>query len=64
MFRLKNSDDKKKTFFKEKWNWLNIIAMIPIEFAPFRILRLLRVIILINKIPKHFKGFVEETHLD
>jgi voltage-gated potassium channel len=54
----------KKTFFKEKWNWLNIIAMIPIEFAPFRILRLLRVIILINKIPKHFKGFVEETHLD
>jgi hypothetical protein len=27
--------------------------------APFRIIRLLRVVILINRIPKHFKGFVE-----
>ena len=63
MLRFKNAEDK-KAFIKDKRNWLDVIAMIPIEFAPLRIIRLLRVIILINKIPIHFKGFVEETHLD
>ncbi len=63
MSRFKNAEDK-KAFFKDGRNWLDVIAMIPIEFAPFRIIRLLRVIILINKLPIHFKGFVEETHID
>ncbi|AEG18613.1 ion channel [Methanobacterium paludis] len=63
ILRFKDAEDK-KAFIKDKRNWLDIIAMIPIEFAPLRIIRLLRVIILINKIPIHFKGFVEETHLD
>ena len=63
MLRFKNAEDK-KAFIKDHRNWLDVIAMIPIEFAPFRIIRLLRLIILINKLPIHFKGFVEETHLD
>ncbi len=38
--------------------------MIPIEFAPFRILRLLRVIILLSIFSEQIKEFTEETHLD
>lgn len=63
MFRLYHAEDK-KAFFKDKWTWIDIIAMIPIEFAPFRFLRLIRVLILLNKISKHLKEFIEETHLD
>lgn len=63
MFRLYHTKDK-KAFFKDKWTWIDIIAMIPIEFAPFRFLRLIRVLILLNKISKHLKEFIEETHLD
>lgn len=34
------------------------------KIAPFKCIIPLRVIIPMNKIPKHFKGFFEETHLD
>jgi voltage-gated potassium channel len=63
MFRLYNTKDK-KAFLKNKWTWIDIIAMIPIEFAPFRFLRLIRVVILLNKGSKLLKEFVEETHID
>jgi voltage-gated potassium channel len=63
MFRLHETEDK-KAFFKDKWTWVDIIAMIPIKFAPFRFLRLIRVLILLNKISKYLKEFIEETRLD
>ena len=63
MLRLHETEDK-KAFFKNKWTWIDIIAMIPIEFAPFRFLRLIRVLILLNKISKYLKDFIEETRLD
>jgi voltage-gated potassium channel len=63
MLRLHETEDK-KAFFKNKWTWIDIIAMIPIEFAPFRFIRLIRVLILLNKGSKLLKEFIEETHLD
>ena len=63
MFRVYHTEDR-IAFFKDKWTWIDIIAMIPIEFAPFRILRLLRIVILLHKSSKLLKEFIEDTHLD
>ncbi|MCE7700220.1 MAG: ion transporter, partial [Methanobacterium paludis] len=70
IYRFTESKDK-KAFMKNYKNWLDIIAMIPVELLPLgsnffllRTLRLLRVFILLGKFSKQIKGFIDETHLD
>lgn len=63
MVRLRKADDK-KLFFKDINNWIAIIAMIPINFFAFRLLRYIKVIPLIYRGLKHFNRFLEETHLN
>lgn len=66
MFRLVNTDDKKE-FFKDKNNWIAIIAMIPINFFAFRLFRYIRLIKIFPLIYKgftHFNKFIKKTNLD
>lgn len=75
MFRFKNAGDK-KGFFKDKWVWLDIIAMIPLNFFAFRLFRfarlvrvlrllmLLRFFALFRKSFTKFNKFIKESHLD
>ena len=75
MFRFKNAEDKKE-FFKDKWVWLDIIAMIPLNFFAFRLFRfvrlvrvlrllmLLRFVALFRKSFTKFNKFIKESHLD
>ncbi|OEC85678.1 MULTISPECIES: ion transporter [Methanobacterium] len=75
MFRLKNAENKKE-FFKDKWVWLDIIAMIPLNFFAFRLFRfarlvrvlrllmLLRFFALFRKSFTKFNKFIKESHLD
>lgn len=75
MFRFKDAKDKKE-FFKDKWAWLDIIAMIPLNFFAFRLFRfarlvrvlrllmLLRFFALFRKSFVKFNKFIKESHLD
>ncbi len=75
MFRFKNAENKKE-FFKDKWIWLDIIAMIPLNFFAFRLFRfarlvrilrllmLLRFFALFRKSFTKFNKFIKESHLD
>lgn len=63
IFRLRKAEDK-KAFFKDKNNWIAIIAMIPINFFVFRIFRYIKILPLLYKGLKHFNKFLRETRLD
>lgn len=63
MYRLNKAEDK-KLFFKDKNNWITIIAMIPINFFAFRLLRYIKIIPLLYKGSIHFNKFLKETHLN
>ncbi len=75
MFRFRDAEDKKE-FFKDKWVWLDIIAMIPLNFFAFRLFRfarlvrvlrllmLLRFFALFKKSFTKFNKFIKESHLD
>lgn len=66
MFRLVEAEDKKE-FFKDKNNWIAIIAMIPINFFAFRLFRYIRLIKILPLIYRgfiHFNKFIKKTNLD
>jgi len=66
----------KKKFLKQKGNWLNLIASIPFDaflpiFLPqlnllryFRLLKILRVIVLFNSLISSLKEFIQKTHIE
>ncbi len=66
----------KTKFLKQKGNWLNLIASIPFDaflpiFLPqlnllryFRLLKILRVIVLFNSLISSLKDFIQKTHIE
>lgn len=63
MFRF-NKAEYKKDFLKDKNNIITIIAMIPVNFFVFRLLRYIKIVPLIYKGFIHFNKFLKETHLN
>jgi hypothetical protein len=63
MFRLKKAENK-KLFFKDINNWIAILAMIPINFFAFRLLRYIKILPLLYRGSVHFNKFLKETHLN
>lgn len=68
--------NSKTKFLKQKGNWLNLIASIPFDaflpiFLPqlnllryFRLLKILRVIVLFNSLISSLKDFIQKTHIE
>ncbi|WP_414468333.1 potassium channel family protein [Methanobacterium sp. ACI-7] len=75
LVRFKRAEDK-KLFFKDKFVWLDIIAMIPLNFFAFRMFRfvrlakvfkvlsVLKLVGLSRKSFDSFNKFIKESHLD
>lgn len=63
MFRFNKAEDK-KAFLKDKNNIITIIAMIPVNFFVFRLLRYIKIVPLLYKGLVHFNKFLEKTHLN
>ena len=63
IFKLNKSDDK-KAFLTDKYTLISIVAMIPINFFAFRLLRYIKIVPLIVSGLKYFNNFLEETHLN
>jgi len=63
MYRLRKAENK-KLFFKDINNWIAILAMIPINFFAFRLLRYIKIIPLLYRGSIHFNKFLKETHLN
>lgn len=73
--RFRRAEDK-KAFFKDKFVWLDIIAMIPLNFVAFRmfhfvrlakvfkVLSVLKLFGLSKKSFDSFNKFIKESHLD
>ena len=63
MYRLNKAEDK-KSFLMDKYNIITIIAMIPVNFFVFRLLRYIKIIPLIYKGLVYFNNFLKETRLN
>ena len=59
-----NFAEDKKAFFKDKYNWISIIAMIPVHSVIFRIIRFIKIAPLLLKGLIHFNKFLKKTHLN